>query len=141
MVLQLVCHPPVRCEIWLYCDCAPPTISEASSLSLDMGYILSVGSSVLLSIVVQLLVVILVLLQEEMSARPSILASSTGSPFHIQTVLFPFGNWTIMNIYRYVPSHIKFDQKSVNLFKSDTWKINVKYQLIIKIKILLFYLE
>ena len=41
-------------------------------MSLDMGHLFSVGSVVLLSMVVQQLAVILVLLQEEMSARPSV---------------------------------------------------------------------
>ena len=43
----------------------------ASSLSLDMRYLFLVGSSVLLSMVVQQLVAILVLSQEEMSTHPS----------------------------------------------------------------------
>ena len=40
----------------------------ASSLSLDTGYLFLMGSSVLLSMVVQQLVAILVLLQEEITA-------------------------------------------------------------------------
>ena len=44
--------------------------TASSSLSLDMGCIFVVGSSILLSMVVQQLVVILVLLQKEMSACP-----------------------------------------------------------------------
>ena len=43
----------------------------ASSLSLNMGHLFLVGSSDFLLEMVQQLVAILVLLQEEMSARPS----------------------------------------------------------------------
>ena len=42
-----------------------------SSLSLDVGYLSSVGFRTLLSVVVQYLVAILELLQEEMSTYPS----------------------------------------------------------------------
>ena len=51
----------------------------ASSLSLNVRYVFLVGSSVLLSMVVQPLVVILVLSQEEMNIHPSSLTSLTGS--------------------------------------------------------------
>ena len=47
----------------------------ASSLSLDVGYLFLVGSSIGLLMVVQQLVAILVLSQKEMSARPSTLPS------------------------------------------------------------------
>jgi len=51
----------------------------AFSLSLDVGYFFFlVGSSILLSMIVQQLVAILVLSQEEMSTRPSTLPSLTG---------------------------------------------------------------
>ena len=46
-------------------------VTTASSLSLDVGYLFLVGSSILLSIVVQQLVATLVLSQEEMSVPPS----------------------------------------------------------------------
>ena len=42
-------------------------LAAGSSLSLDMGYLFLVGSSILLLMVVQQLAVILVLSQEEMS--------------------------------------------------------------------------
>ena len=45
-------------------------LAATSSLSLDMGHLSLVSSSVLLSMVVQQLAVILVLLQEEMNAHP-----------------------------------------------------------------------
>ena len=48
-----------------------------SSLSLDVGYLSSVGFSTLLSVVVQYLVAILELLQEEMSTYPSTPPSCT----------------------------------------------------------------
>ena len=51
----------------------------AFSLSLDVQYLFLVGSSVLLSMVVQQLVAVLVLSQEEMSARPSTPPSLTGT--------------------------------------------------------------
>ena len=78
--------------LWYYCSpiCGSPTqlvwhlillwlcpsyhLGAASSLSLDVGYLFLVGSSILLSMRVQQLVVILVLLQE-MSAHPSTLPS------------------------------------------------------------------
>ena len=47
----------------------------ASSLSLDLGYLFLVGSSVLLIMDVQQLVVILVFSQVKISAHPSILPS------------------------------------------------------------------
>ena len=50
-------------------------VTTASYLSLDVGYLFLVGSSILLSMVVQQLVAILVLLQEERSACPFILPS------------------------------------------------------------------
>ena len=49
-------------------------LGVASSLSLDVEYLFSVGSSILLAMVVQQLV-ILVFSQEEMSAHPSTLPS------------------------------------------------------------------
>ena len=82
--------------LWYYCSlvCGSPTqwfwvlillrlcISYhpivGSSLCLNMGYLLFVGSSVLLSMVVQQLVAILVFSQEEMRAHPSTLPSWTG---------------------------------------------------------------
>ena len=58
----------------------------ASPLYLDMGYLFLVGSSVLLSMVVQQLVVILVFLQEEMSAHPATLPSWTNLLYILVTV-------------------------------------------------------
>lgn len=52
-----------------YYVCTPPTISFAASLSLDIGYLYSVGFSVLLTMVTQQLAAILMLLQE-MNAHP-----------------------------------------------------------------------
>ena len=60
---------------WL---CPSYCLAVAFSLSLDVGYLFLVGSSILLSMVVQQLVAILVLSQEEMSAYPSTLPSLTG---------------------------------------------------------------
>ena len=60
-------------HLWFYHDCAPPCcLSVASSLTLDVGYLVLVGSSTLLSIVVQQLVVISVLSQEQMCTCPSL---------------------------------------------------------------------
>ena len=56
--------------LWL---CPSYHLAAASSLSLDTGYLFLVGSSVLLSMVVQQLVVILVFSQKEMSAHHSTL--------------------------------------------------------------------
>ena len=57
----------------------------ASSLSLDVGYLIFVGSSVLLLMVVQQLVAILVFSQEEMSASfySAILLLSLNKPYNI----------------------------------------------------------
>ena len=55
---------------------APLLPSHSSSLSLDMGYLFMMGSSILLLMVVQQLVVILVLMQEQMSAYFTILNQS-----------------------------------------------------------------
>ena len=58
--------------LWL---CPSYYLSTASSLSLDVGYLFLMGSSILLSMVVQQLVAILVFSQEKMSTHPSILPS------------------------------------------------------------------
>ena len=47
------------------------SLAETSPLPLDMGYIFLVGSNILLSILVQQQVVILEILQENMSVCPS----------------------------------------------------------------------
>ena len=52
-----------------------PHLTVVSSLSLDMGYLFLVGSSILLPMIVLQLVAILLLLQEEMSVHPSTLPS------------------------------------------------------------------
>ena len=70
-----VCGSPTL-QIWdliLSWLCPSYHLTEASSLSLNVKYIFLVGSSILLSMVVQKLIVILMLLMEEMSARPSTL--------------------------------------------------------------------
>ena len=73
-LLWYYCSPVCGLRIWqvwdliLSCLCLSYRLAVASSLSLDVGYLFLVDSSVLLSIVVQQLVVILVLSQEEMSA-------------------------------------------------------------------------
>ena len=54
-------------------------LAVAPSLSLDMKYLLLVGSRVLLLMVVQQLVAILVFLQEEMNTHPSTLPFWTGA--------------------------------------------------------------
>ena len=79
IVFQFVGHLPIGYGIWFYCDCAASYhLAAATSLSLDVGYLFLVGSSILLSMVVQQLVAILVLSQEEMSTCPSTLPSLTG---------------------------------------------------------------
>ena len=55
---------------------APLLPSCSYSLSLDMGYLFMMGSSILLLMVIQQLVVILVLMQEQMSAYFTILNQS-----------------------------------------------------------------
>ena len=62
-------------EVWFYHDYASTTTCCHSSFVLDMGYLSLVGSSILLLMVFQQLVVILVLLQERMSTCPSTLSS------------------------------------------------------------------
>ena len=79
IVLPFVGHPPSRFGIWFYCDYAPPTISLKLLCLWTWGIFFLVDSSILLSLFVQQLVVILVLLQEEMSTHPSTLPSWTRS--------------------------------------------------------------
>ena len=82
-------------RLWYYCSpvCGSPTwwlwglilswlcpsyhLTAASSLSLDVGCLFQVGSSILLSMVVQQPVPVLVLSQEEMSTHPSAPPSRT----------------------------------------------------------------
>ena len=67
-----VCGSPTL-QIWdliLSWLCPSYHLTEASSLSLNVKYLFLVGSSILLSMVVQKLIVILMLLKEEKSARP-----------------------------------------------------------------------
>ena len=65
IVSQFVVYPPGGYMIWIYHNCAPPTISLQLLLCPWMwGIFFVVGSSVFLSMVVQQLVVILVLWQE-----------------------------------------------------------------------------
>ena len=79
-VLQFVGHAPGSYGIWSYPDCTPPTISTvASSLSLDVGYLFLVGSSALLSVVVQQVCDCDALTWGE-STRPSTPPSWTRSP-------------------------------------------------------------
>ena len=59
-------------------------LAAASSLSLDMGYLFLVGSSILPSMAVQQLVAVLVLSQEEVSSHPSTL------PFWTRTDSYVF---------------------------------------------------
>ena len=80
-VLQCVSHPPSSYGIWFYCDCAPPTISLWLLLCLWVWGIVLVSSSVFLSMIVQQLVVIPVLSQEGVSARPSTAPSWTNLLF------------------------------------------------------------
>ena len=71
--------------------CPSYLLAGASSLPLDVGYILLVGSNILLSMVVQHQVVILEFSQKKMRVRPSTLASCMGnfgqSPITLNGVL------------------------------------------------------
>ena len=70
-VLQFVSHPLSSYGIWFYCD-APLLLSHCSfSFVFGCGVSCLVSSSVFLSMTVQQLVVILVFLQEGVSAHPS----------------------------------------------------------------------
>ena len=90
-VLQFVSHPPSGYGIWLYCDCAPHC---GFSFVFGCGVLFLVSSSVFLSMFVQQLVVILVLSQEGVSARPSTLPSWTNLCF-----IFILKNiWVILRI-------------------------------------------
>ena len=71
IIFHFVGHPPGGYGIWFYHDCAPPKILLRFRLCFLMWVSFLVGSSVLLSMVVQRLVAILVLSQE-MSTCPSI---------------------------------------------------------------------
>ena len=76
-----VCGSPTQ-QVWdliLLWLCPSYCLAVASSLSLNMGHLFLVGSSDFLLVMVQQLVAILVLLQEEMSARPSTPQSWTRS--------------------------------------------------------------
>ena len=70
---SFVGHQSGLYEILIYCDCAPPTVSLWLLFCLWPWGLFLMGSWVLLSMVVQQLVVILVLLQEEISTRLSTL--------------------------------------------------------------------
>ena len=78
--LQSVGHLPGRYEVWFYRECVPPPPPSHCGFVIVFGCGVSflVGSSVLLSMVVQQLVVILVLSQE-MSACSSTPPSWTGT--------------------------------------------------------------
>ena len=53
IILQFLSRPPGRYRIWFYSNCPPPyRFVVASHLSLDVGYLFLVGSSVFLSMVV-----------------------------------------------------------------------------------------
>ena len=78
-ILQFVSHPPSSYGIWFYCDCTPPTVSLWLLLCLWIWGISLVSSHVFLSMIVQRLVVILVLSQEGVRARPSSPPSSSHS--------------------------------------------------------------
>ena len=74
-----VCGSPTQ-QVWVFILlrlCLSYHLIVASSLCLNMGYPLFWGSSVLLSMVVQQLIVILVFSQEEMRAYPPTLPSWT----------------------------------------------------------------
>ena len=76
-VLQSVGHQPVRCGILFYVDFSLP--SHWGFFVFGCGVSFSVGSSVLLLMVVEQLIAILVLSQEEMSASHSTPPSWMGS--------------------------------------------------------------
>ena len=76
-------------------------LAAAFSLSLDVGYLFLVGSSVLLSVAVQQLVTTLVLSQQEMNAWPSTPPSWTGSLLYI----FDLGTYSILQGRRWQLSH------------------------------------
>ena len=90
-VLHFVSHPPSSYGIWFYCDCTPPTVSLQLFLCPWMWGIFLVSSSVFLLMIVQQLVVIPVLSQEGVSARPSTLPSWTnwcGKIFNYKLIFF-----------------------------------------------------
>ena len=77
-----VCGSPIW-QVWnlfLLWLCPSYHLAVACSLTLYLGYVFLVGSSVLLLMVVQHLAVILELSREQMSAHPSSLPSWTRSP-------------------------------------------------------------
>ena len=81
--LWYYCSPVCRSPTWWVWDLilswlCPSYHLAVASLPLDMEYIFLIGSNILLSMVVQQLVVILVLSQDEMSARSSTPPSETG---------------------------------------------------------------
>jgi len=79
IILQFVGHPACGYGILLLPWWHPSYhLTVISSLSLDMGYLFLVGSSVFLSLTVQQLVAILVLSHKKMIAHPSTLPSWTG---------------------------------------------------------------
>ena len=77
-----VCVSPTRQvrDLILSWLCPSYHLTVASSLSLDLGYLFLVSSSILLSMIVQQLAVILVLSQEEMSTCPCTLPFSKDQP-------------------------------------------------------------
>ena len=79
IVFQFMGHPPSGYQIWFYHACTPPTLFLWLLCLWTWGIFSLVGSSVLLSMIVQQLVAFLVLLQEEMSTCPFIPPSWTRS--------------------------------------------------------------
>ena len=71
IVLQFVSHPPSGHGIWFYCGCAPLLSHCGFFFVFGWGVSFFMSSSVFLLMIVQQLVVIPVLSQEGVSARPS----------------------------------------------------------------------
>ena len=87
-----VCGSPTW-KVWdliLLWQCPSYYCFAVTSLSLDMGYLFLVGSSILLSMIVQQLVAVLVLSQEEMSTRTSTPLSWTRNPCCLWICFFVF---------------------------------------------------
>ena len=90
------CSPVCELPMWQVWDlilsslCPSYHLFVAFSLFLDVGCLFLLGSSILLQMVVQQLVVILVLWQEEMSSYPSSAPLWTGSPQNLSLNVVKF---------------------------------------------------
>ena len=121
--LQFVGCPPSKYGIWFYHDCIPSTVSLWLLLCLwTWGIFFLMGSSVLLYMAVQQLVVILVLSQEEMNACPSMPSSWTKSPTVSFYFIYPFVSLHYMSLALKSWVKVKVWQSTIDSFCLKQWE-------------------